>query len=42
MVLHEKKARSVQYAAQTITDADYAVDLALLANTSTQAESLAA
>ena len=35
-----KKARSRQYPAETITDADYADDLVLLANTLTQAESL--
>ena len=35
-----KKARSRGYPAQTITDADYADDIALLANTPTQAESL--
>ena len=34
------KERSRRYAAQTITDVDYADDLALLANTQTQAESL--
>ena len=34
------KERSRRYPAQTITDADYANDIALLANTSTQAESL--
>ena len=33
------KERSRRYSAQTITDADYAHDIALLANTSTQAES---
>ena len=35
-----KKARSRQYPKQTITDVDYADDIALLANTPTQAESL--
>ena len=35
-----KKARSRLYPAQIITDADYADDLALLANTPAQAESL--
>ena len=35
-----KKARSKQYSAQTIMDVDYTDDIALLANTSTQAESL--
>ena len=35
-----KKARSRQYPAQTIKDADYAHDIALLANTPAQAESL--
>ena len=35
-----KKLRSRRYPAQTITDADYADDIALLANTLTQAESL--
>ena len=34
-----KKARNIRYPAQTITDADYA-DIALLANTPTQAEYL--
>ena len=32
------KERSRRYPAQTITDADYADDIALLANTTTQAE----
>jgi len=35
-----KKARSRRYPAQTVTDADYADDLALLADTPAQAESL--
>ena len=35
-----EKARSRWYPALTITDADYADDIALLANTCTQAESL--
>ena len=35
-----KKARNRLYPARTITDADYADDIALLANTPTQAESL--
>ena len=35
-----KKARSRRYRTQTITDADYADDIAFLANTLTQAESL--
>ena len=35
-----EKARSKRYPAQTITDADYADDIALLANTPAQAESL--
>ena len=35
-----KKVRNRQYPAQTITDADYADDITLLANTPTQAESL--
>ena len=35
-----KKARSRQYPAETITDADYADDLGLLANTSTKVEFL--
>ena len=35
-----KKARSRQYLAETITDADYTDDLAFLANTPTQVESL--
>ena len=34
------KERSRRYAAKTITDADYADDIALLANTPTQAETL--
>ena len=34
------KERSRKYPAQIITDADYAVDIALLANTLAQAESL--
>ena len=34
------KERSRRYTAQTITDADYADDIALLANTLAQAESL--
>ena len=34
------KERSRKYSAQTITDADYADDIALLANTPTQAETL--
>ena len=34
------KERSRRYLAQSITDADYADDIALLANTPTQAESL--
>ena len=40
MALYKKKVRSRQYAAETITDADYADDLVLLAYTPTQAESL--
>ena len=40
-VLHQKKkTKSRQHSAQTITDADYADDIALQANTPTQAESL--
>ena len=35
-----KKGRSRRYPAQTITDAEDADDMALLANTPTQAESL--
>ena len=35
-----KKARSRRYPAKTITDPDYADDLALLPNTPVQAESL--
>ena len=35
-----KKTRSRRYLAQTITDADYSNDIALLANTSNQAKSL--
>ena len=35
-----KKARSRRYHAQTITDADYADDIGLLANTPTQTESM--
>ena len=34
------KKRSRRYPAQTVTDSDYADDIALLANTSTQAETL--
>ena len=34
------KERSRRYPAKTITDADYADDIALLANTPTQAETL--
>ena len=34
------KERSRRYPAQTITDADYADDIALLANTPTRAETL--
>ena len=34
------KERSKRYPAQTITDADYANDIALLANTPIQAETL--
>ena len=37
--LYTKKARSRQYPAETITGADYADDITLLANTPTQAES---
>ena len=36
----QEKAKSRIYSAQTITDADYADDIALLTNTPTQAESL--
>ena len=36
------KERSRRYPAQTITDADYADDIALLANTPAQAESMVA
>ena len=36
----KKKARSRRHSAQTVTDADYADDLALLADTPAQAESL--
>ena len=39
IVSHLKKARSRQYTAETITGDDYADDLALLANASTQAVS---
>ena len=39
MALHKKKARSRRYPAQTITGADYADEISLLANTPTQAES---
>ena len=35
-----KKARSRQYPAETITDVDYADEIALLANTPAQTESL--
>ena len=38
--LKKKKARSRQYPTETIKDADYADNIALLANTPTQAESL--
>ena len=38
--IHLAKERSRKYPAQTITDADYADDIALLANTPTQAECL--
>ena len=38
--LKKKKAESRWYSAQTITDADYADDIVLLADTPTQAESL--
>ena len=37
-MIYSKKARSTPYLTQTITDADYADDIALLANTPTQAE----
>ena len=37
---HIKKARRKQYPAETMTDADYTDDLALLTNTPTQVESL--
>ena len=40
MSLCEKKSRSRRYPAETITNTDYADDLALLANTSATAESL--
>ena len=39
-VFYTKKARSRWYPAETITDADYATDLVLLANTTAQVESL--
>ena len=39
-VVLKKTTKSIQYAAETMTDADYADDLVLLANTPTQAESL--
>ena len=35
-----EKARSRRYPTQTLTDADYADDIVLLANAPTQAESL--
>ena len=35
-----KRVRSRRYPAQTITDADYVDDIALMVNTPTQAESL--
>ena len=35
-----KKKRSRRYPAKTITDADYADDIALLANTPNQAETI--
>ena len=38
--LTQKKVRSRRYSTQTITDADYADDITLLANISTQAKSL--
>ena len=38
-VFTQEKARSRRYPAQTITNADYADDIALLANTHTQAKS---
>ena len=38
--LKQAKERSKRYLTQTITDADYADDIALLANTPTQAETL--
>ena len=34
------KKRNRRYAVQTITDADYADDIVLMANTTTQAETL--
>ena len=40
MALHSKTPKSRQYPAKTITDVDYADDIALLSNTPTQAESL--
>ena len=40
MALHKKKTRSRRYPAKTLTNADYAIDIALLANTPVQAESL--
>ena len=38
--LTRKKTRSRRYSTQTITDADYTDDIALLANTPSQADSL--
>ena len=40
MALHWKRARSRWYPAQTTTDADYDDDIALVANTQAQVESL--
>ena len=40
VLLFKKKPRSRRYPAQTITDADYAGDIAFLANTPIQAKSL--
>ena len=39
-LLYAKKARNRWYPAETLRDADYAEDIALLPNTPTQAESL--
>ena len=40
MVSSQQRKRSRRYLAKTITDADYAIDIALLANAPTQVETL--